>query len=217
MHDSRAKNTFGRELQSYRRRQMHHSHWSSWELCSKFFMLLGEFFAVADVPIPLEHCDQNDMHNQHHQTDELLILPWMLVWLLLWAALCSLALCCPLPFLSPASPELPSLPACLPASALWDPQPSLSAKLPCQGRSMGSENLGNGKVFLRWSRVLEIKGEYQTFLCCSPCHRVMSLEGLGLTRERDRLMDRVLPCLQEAVQIALLLPGTQWCLMPFLV
>lgn len=33
MHDSRAKNTFGRELQSYRRRQMHHSHWSSWDPC----------------------------------------------------------------------------------------------------------------------------------------------------------------------------------------
>lgn len=40
---------------------------------------LGSFFAVADVPIPLEHCDPNNMHNQHYQTDELLILPCTLV------------------------------------------------------------------------------------------------------------------------------------------
>lgn len=135
-------------------------------------------------------------------------------------AWCGLALCCPLPFLSPASPELPSLPACLPASALWDPpsaQPSPNAKLLCKGRSMGSEYPGNGKVFLRWSHVLEIKGEHQIFLCCSPCHCVMSLKGLGLTGERNRLMDRLLPCLQETAQIALLLPETLWCLMPFLV
>lgn len=224
MHDSRAKNTFGRELQSYRRRQMHHSHWSSWELCSKFSMLLGELFAVADVPIPLEYCDPNNMHNQRYQTDELLILPWMLVRLLLWAALRSLAW--PGFVLSSALP-VPCLTwAALPArllasfrsggrSALCSAKPT--AKLLCQGRSMGSEYPGNGKVFLRCSHVLEIKGEYQTFLCCSPCRCVMSLKGLSLTGERDRLMDRILLPLQETAQIALLLPEIQWCLMPFLV
>lgn len=223
MHDSRAKNTFGRELQSFRRRQMHHSHWSSWELCSKFSMLLGEFFAAAGVPIPLEYCNPNNMRNRRYQNDELLILPWMLVWLLLWAALCSLvwpgfvlSSALPVPCLTWAA-----LPACLRASfrslrsALCSAKPC--AKLLCKGRSMGSEYPGNGKVFLGWSHVLEIKGEYQTFLCCSPCHCVMSLKGFGLAGQSDRLMDRLLPCLQETAQIVLLLPETQWCLMPFLV
>lgn len=52
---------------------------------------LEGFFVVADLPIPLEHCDPNNTRNQRYQTDELLILFWMLVRLLLWAALCSLA------------------------------------------------------------------------------------------------------------------------------
>lgn len=134
-------------------------------------------------------------------------------------AWCGPALCCPLPFPSPASPELPSPPACLPASALEDDLPfaqqSPSAKLLCKGRSMGWKYPGNGKGFLRWSHVLEIKGEYQTFLRCSTCRCVVSLNDRGLMGERGHGQTSVslagdcrLPCSSQR------LSGV---LMPFLV
>lgn len=131
---------------------------------------LESFFVVADLPIPLEHSDPNSMHDQRYQTNELLILPWMLLWLLPWAALSSLAW----PGFVPCT-DLPvscltwaALPACLPTSDRGQDPPLAprrpSTTLQCKGRPLRSEYPGNGKVFLMWPHLFEMKGKYHTSL-----------------------------------------------------
>lgn len=160
MHDSRAKNTFGRELQSYRGRQMHHSHWSSWELCLNSPCCLESFFVVVDLPIPLEYFDPNNMRDQRYQTDELLVLSSMLVWLRLWAALCSLAWSDFV--LSSALPVLcltwAALSACLLASFRSGGISSLRpVKLRCK-------NAMHGEIYR-----VRVSREWKSFLQVIPC------------------------------------------------
>lgn len=121
---------------------------------------------------------------------------------------------CPLPHLS--------CPPCLPACQLPLCRSALCSAKPQWKTAMPGEIYGV-RVSREWKSFLEV-------IACpwdqGGISDLLTLQSLSLCnvpkrsrshRGRNRLKDRLLPCLQETAQIALLLPETQWFLMPFLV